>query len=369
MSHNLFGARIKAMREARNLNQEELARRFGFKDRQTISAIETGERRLSAEELLLAVQIFDTTVEAFSDPFLLAGNEGRFSWRQSGVTAEALANFEGDAGQWIGSFRTLAPQVGVTLPLLKRSLGLTTKSSFEDAMAAGERFAADFALGDVPARRLIEVMEQDLGVLVLMVDAINGVSGAACRLTELDAVLINRHEPAGRRHFDLAHELFHLLTWDAMPPEHAEAAEETSKLRVERLANSFASALLMPRTVLARFGDWAGMDIGAITAKLNATADALAVTASALKWRLADAGLIHRAVARQVNDAMIRNNGHASPSREAPPPFSKKFLDVIARALDEGLLSNRRAAGLLRVTLDDLPELYQAHGIDASMGL
>ena len=46
---------------------------------------------------------------------------------------------------------------------------------------------------------------------------------AACRLPELDVVLINRREVEGRRHFDLAHELFHILTWDAMPPEHSEA--------------------------------------------------------------------------------------------------------------------------------------------------
>ena len=40
-------------------------------------------------------------------------------------------------------------------------------------------------------------------------------------------MLIARHEVAGRRHFDLAHELFHLLTWDAMPPEYLEEARET----------------------------------------------------------------------------------------------------------------------------------------------
>jgi Zn-dependent peptidase ImmA (M78 family) len=119
-------------------------------------------------------------------------------------------------------------------------------------MAAGERFADDFGLVPVPAARLAEVMEYKLGVLVLMVDAINGVSGAACRLPELDAVLINRHEVPGRRNFDLAHELFHILTWDAMPPEHVEEASEQSKSRVEQLANNFASALLMPAAVLDR---------------------------------------------------------------------------------------------------------------------
>ena len=123
-------------------------------------------------------------------------------------------------------------------------------------MEAGERFVAEFELGDVPAKRLVEVMERELGILVLMVDAFQGISGAACRLPELDVVLINRHEVEGRRHFDLAHELFHILTWDAMPPEHSEEARETGGNRVEQLANNFASAVLMPTPVLDRYGDW-----------------------------------------------------------------------------------------------------------------
>ena len=53
---NVIGARIKALREERKLSQDDLARLFGFKDRQTVSAIETGERRVTAEELILAVE-------------------------------------------------------------------------------------------------------------------------------------------------------------------------------------------------------------------------------------------------------------------------------------------------------------------------
>src|SRR5258706_9708877 len=99
-------------------------------------------------------------------------------------------------------------------------------------------------------------MEQRFGMLVLAVYAFDGISGAACKLPELDMVLINRREVPGRRHFDLAHELFHILTWLAMPPEHVEDVEPKRRSRVEQLADNFASAMLMPATVLDRFGDW-----------------------------------------------------------------------------------------------------------------
>lgn len=362
---NLIGTRMKALREQRALSQDEVARLFGFKDRQTVSAIETGERRLSAEELLTAVEKLGASLDYFTDPFLLAG-EGKFSWRQSGVGAVRLDAFERSAGRWIAAYRTLAPQVGRPAPLLRRSLGLTPRSSYEDAEAAGERFAAEFALGDVPAARLAEAMERELGVLVLMVDALDGVSGAACRLPALDTVLINRRETAGRRHFDLAHELFHVLTWDTMPPEHVEESVEQSRSRVEQLANSFASAVLMPAAVLDRYGPWNGDPV----ARLNATADALQVTATALKWRLVALGRLERAAARQIPDAALRNNGRATGVAEPLPAlFSKPFIEVIARAIAEGRVSARRAADLCDMTLEDLAELCATHGVEAPFAL
>ena len=352
MTTNIIGTRIKALREERKLSQDDLARLFGFKDRQTVSAIETGERRVSAEELLIAVEKLGAPLDYFTDPFLLVG-EGRFSWRQTDVGPQRLTAYENNAGRWIAAFRAIAPQVGRAAPLLRRSLGLTRR--FEDAMEAGERFAAEFKLGDVPATRLIEIMEQELGILVLMVDAFQGISGAACRLPELDVVLINRHEVPGRRHFDLGHELFHILTWDAMPPEHSEEARETGGNRVEQLANNFASAVLMPVPVLDRFGDWSDAARSNLAGRLDAVADELQVTASALKWRLVALDRLKPAVARTVSDAALRNNGRREAVAGTPPlMFSKPFMEVIALAVNEGRVSVRRAAGLLDLTIDDL---------------
>jgi XRE family transcriptional regulator, fatty acid utilization regulator len=364
MSAPLIAARIKALREERKLSQDDLARLFGFKSRQTVSAIETGERRLSAEELLIAIEKLGAPLDYFTNPFLLAG-EGKFSWRQSNVGLERLKAFERVAGRWIAANRTLAPQVGRPASYLRQALKLTARSQFEEAMAAGECFAADFELGPLPADRLAEVMERKLGILVLMVDAIEGVSGAACRLPDLDTVLINRREAAGRCHFDLAHELFHILTWDTMPPEHVEEAAEYSKSRVEQLANNFASAVLMPAAVLHRLGPVKGD----IVAWLNATADALKITATVLKWRLVALGRLGFAAAKAIPDAALRNNGREIAKDEPPPLFSKPFMEVIALAINEGQMSTRRAADLLDLSLDDLAALCATYAIEAPFDL
>jgi Zn-dependent peptidase ImmA (M78 family)/transcriptional regulator with XRE-family HTH domain len=363
MTTRLIGARIRALREERKLSQDDLARLFGFRDRQTVSAIETGERRVSAEELLLAVEKLGASLDYFTDPFMLVG-EGKFSWRQESVGSGRLSAYERVAGRWIAAFRAVAPQVGRASPLLRRALGLTRHHQFEDAMEAGERFAVDFKLGEVPALHLAEVMERELRILVLMVDAFQGISGAACRLPELDVVLINRQEIIGRRNFDLAHELFHILTWDAMPPEHSEESRETGGNRIEQLANNFASALLMPREKIERFGNWSALENVELITRLNVAADELKVTSSALRWRLVALDKLKLARARAIPETALINNGRETASVALPPLFSRPFMEVISLAIVQGRVSARRAAGLLDVTLDDLIDLFATHGVE-----
>ena len=364
---NLIGARIKALREERRLSQDDLARLFGFKDRQTVSAIETGERRVSAEELILAVEKLGQPLEFFTDPFRLV-REGQFSWRQDNVGEKILEAYENVAGRWIAAYREFRSKTEGQSWLFRRTLALTRHHSFEDAMAAGDQFAQEFDLGDVPASRLGEIMESRLSILVLHVEAFKGISGAAFRLPELDAVLINRKEVAGRRHFDLAHELFHILTWKEMPPQHAEEATETSKNRVEQLANSFASAVLMPTRVLNRYGDWSTVSDAALPARLACVAEELQVTASALKWRLVATERLKRAQALSISDSVLRNRRR---DRNSPPPplFSKAFMAVIGKALAEGELSARCAAGLLDTTVDDLSDLLKSYGLESPIDL
>ena len=368
MTTQLIGTRIKALREERKLSQDSLARLFGFKDRQTVSAIETGARRVTAEELVLAVESLGAPLEYFTDPFLLVG-EGRFSWRQTGVDAERLEMYERSAGRWIAAFRALAPRVGRETPLMRRALGLTRHSRFEDAMQAGERFVAEFGLGEAPAKRLINVMERELGILVLMVDAYDGISGAACRLPELDTVLVARQEVAGRRHFDFAHELFHILTWDAMPPEHCEEARETGGNRVEQLANNFAAAVLMPVGALEQFGGWSSLMGEELIARLNSVADELHVTASALKWRLVALGELKPGAARSLPDAALRNNRRDDVEVVPPALFSKPFAEVIGLAIDGGHVSIRRVAGLLDLAVEELVALFAMHGVERPVDL
>ncbi|MDP9412500.1 MAG: XRE family transcriptional regulator [Pseudomonadota bacterium] len=359
MANPLIGLRLRALREERDLNQDAVAKLLGFRDRQTVSAIENGDRRAKPEELSRLIDHFKLDPDFFTDPFRLVG-EGQFSWRHSQCAPAALTAYQERAGRWLAAYRALSSPDERPGPREGRTLRLWENSSFELACAEGERFTVDYAMGDVPARRLPQVMEDDFGILVLMVDMDEGISGAACRLPEMDAVLVNRRENPGRRNFDLAHEFFHILTWDKMPPRRVELANERGGSRVEQLANNFASALLMPRRLLERFGEWRRLGDAERASRMRTVADHFQVSVSALHWRLV--ALKFLGAAAQMLDVAAPSS---SSVRDTPARFSRAFMTVFAAAIDAGRVSASRAAKLLECSRDGLRELFQQHQVAA----
>ena len=239
--------RIEVAREQSGLLQADLAAKLGLNDRQTVAQMESGQRRVSPEELVALMKATGKDLEFFTDPFLLVG-EGAFSYRASGIKASAVDAFEERAGRWIALWRHLGERRGEVPAALRPRLALNNKSPYEEAQLAGEAVAQELKLGRVPAEKLAGAIETNLQILVLHVNMPPGVSGIAVKVPTGDAILINRNESSGRRAFDLAHELFHVLTWDALPPARVDRRNPTkyNEKRTEQLADNFAADLLMP---------------------------------------------------------------------------------------------------------------------------
>lgn len=363
LSNRLIGYRVKAAREALGWNQEQLAAALSLNDRQSVSDIENGKRRLQADELVTLSDILDRDIEFFLDPFAVAG-EAQFSWRASDELPEApLDDFELRAGQWIGLLRWLREGEHGRVNPLKQSLRLTTESSFEEAIARAEDLVHTLELGKVPAERLIECIEQKLDIPVLFVDTVttpegHSISGATCHLQDLGVILINRSESEARRFYDLAHELFHALTWDAMRPEHRESNSFEARgraKRIEQLANNFAAALLMPRSSLEQLIDQ--RRIGDVDHLANVASE-LRVAPVALAWRLFNMKWIEKAA------CMALQQEHQRPSTAGTPKrLSINFVTMLHTAIDKGRLSVRKAAKALGMTLPQLADLFTEHSL------
>ena len=369
--NELIGRRLKAARERLALTQAQLSEKLGFKDRQTLAAIEAGQRKVSAEELLRAINVLALDLDYFTDSFRLTG-EGRFSWRtQEGAPNKLLEEFEDKAGRWIATWRRLGELQGAKTSALQPSLALSERSSFEQAQVAAEKLVEEWKLGDVPADALENAIHY-LGILVLYVEPPQPISGAACKVPGANAIFINRKEPEGRRHFDLAHELFHILTWEQMPPEHAERAElqyqgKGKHKRIEQLANNFAAALLMPERVLQQ--RWQAYQDQEIHQRLNATASDFLVAAIALKWRLTNLGWLSKKDLEKINDAKLTFNGRPNDQRPQPALFSAEFVKRLHTGFAKGQLSVRRAAEIFDLTIESLADLFREHKLSVPFDL
>ena len=154
-----------------------------------------------------------------------------------------------------------------------------------------------------------------------------------------------------------------------MPPEYIEDAIDVGGSRVEQLANNFAAAVLMPSSALGEFNDCAALDTDDLVTRLNAVADELHVTSSALRWRLAALRQLTKARAQAIPESALRNNGHKAVPRQLPALFSEPFAELLAEALERGFISHRRAASLCRLTIDELHDLFAAHRVAYTIDL
>jgi Zn-dependent peptidase ImmA (M78 family)/transcriptional regulator with XRE-family HTH domain len=352
------GLRIKHARDLLKLTQEQVSTNMGFNDRQTLSDIENGKRAVKPDELLKFSDVLDQELEFFLDPFSVIA-EAQYSWRASpDVPEDVLDRFESRAGGWVGMLRWLRAQSASGQNPLGFALRLDINSSFEQAHAKAAQLVEQLQLGSVPAPKLADCIEKKLDIPVLYIDAEAGsrrgtISGAACHLAEMGVILVNRRESAVRRNFDLAHELFHTLTWERMKPEHRESnstqARQRTK-RVEQLADNFAGALLMPMASLDALID---PDRQKDVKHLADIAAQLRVSVSALGWRL-------RALSRIDDDtreklARVRS---PEPAGTQPKLFSESFVKQLHTALDKGQLTARKAAKTLGLSLHELGQLF-----------
>jgi transcriptional regulator with XRE-family HTH domain len=71
--NELIGRRLKYAREKLGLTQAQLSERLGFKDRQTLAAIEAGQRKVTAEELVRAAEALKVDIDFFNGRVSLNG--------------------------------------------------------------------------------------------------------------------------------------------------------------------------------------------------------------------------------------------------------------------------------------------------------
>lgn len=365
--------RLTHLRERHSVSQEVLSEALGFNNRQTLSDLESGKRNINASDIANAAKFFKVSIEYFTDPFELAG-EARFSWRKSlNSNLDEIESFQIRAGRWITAYRHLSRLKGESVNSSLTQIELDKNSSHDDASSEGDAVSRALDLGIVPASKLASVLENRHDILVLYIDAATDISGAACQLGPLNTIIINRNEPENRRYFDMAHEFFHLITWDKMPPEHIEDNsnyQNNKKNKVEQLADMFAAGLLIPEhVVLNRIRQFNfPREIKDIAEWIKSFSATLKVSGQALKWRLVTLGYLTPAIAMKISDNELKIE-LSRDGQEVPPRFSHRFVETLGWGIENGHLSVRKAAEVIGLTIDELADLFVEHGLKTPFDL
>ncbi len=358
-----IGERIRAGRDRLGFTQAELAQRAGLRHPQIVSQIELGQREVKAVELVRLARALHVSVET-----LLADAElqpARILWR---ARPEGNAELVGakflEVWQQYKRARDAVWQAEAGRSFPSQRINLATLEYAEVARLADD-LSRHLDLGSCPAASLAEVLEGQFGFLIWYEDLDQGGSAACTRDEGGCAVLINRNEAPWRRNYDLAHELFHLLTWESADPE---AVRDDSILwdKMEKHAQRFAAQLLLPaESVLREFNVRCRND-RVRWADLIAIAREFRVSTEALLWRLVELRQLRRKDVQTVLDNEEFRALDRSERRGAwfdPPPKPESYVRAGFLAYTQGRMSRARLAQYLGVSLIDLARCLEQYGL------
>lgn len=335
--------RIKLRREELNLTQGQLAQRTGLGVAQTISSIERGERDIKATELaVIAKALHYSLSDLFADE---APSQPVVAWRErpDGEAEDLAAQFLSLCESYHAVEIWTQEEQECDLPTIRPPQAWPTLAW---ARSKAKLVGDTLDLGSLPAVSLYETLEERCGVKIFFFPDL--VGSAACTRGDFGAaVALNASQVPWRRSFSLAHELFHLVTWDYLGPEQTGKGGVWSG-HVERLANAFASSLLLPETALrASLGEhreehsitWRG---------LVEVAREFSVSTEALVWRLVSLDMIGDKEGRALLDdpEFRRIDRETFAPAQTPDLLPRRFVRLLETAYLQGQVSAGRIAEL-----------------------
>ena len=367
LSKKEIGGRIRNFRWRSGLTQAELANQMGFNSKQIISQIEKGDREVKVFELvqlsqLLSIELDDLlrTEKPQKAPAIL--------WRDSPVSDKKKK--EAEFIKHYNNYSLLEEMSGI-----KGSSQFPQKRvdpehlSFGVARSLANDIRREFNLGDRPASVLEKTLEDRFGVKIWYMEMEKG-SAASTIGPFGPAILMNSKEAPWRRNYNFGHELFHLITWDSLPPSLISKKPELWE-DLERKANAFASSLLLPSDpVSVEFGKYVKNKKIAYS-DLIEIARFFDVSTGALLYRLVNMKCIPQAAADAVlNDESFREKDKSTmaPHWWQPPGLPERFVRIAFVAFQKGKLSKAKLADLLNSSLIDLTDTLQEYGFSDDEG-
>ncbi len=347
---------IRKRRKELGYTQKDLAKKMGFDNHQTVSDIERGERDLKASELSTIANILSTSTNK-----LLKGVEtiggSTVLWREEPE----------DKKEKEAIFREKCEQYHFLERVLDKKREGKFSSPVEDPLNNPKNLARKMGsvlgLGNQPASSLRQTLEEDYFVKIWYLDLAESGSGACTKDDFGYGILINSNEAPWRMNFSLAHELFHLLTW-----EETVLGEQKPALNdvIEGKANIFAANLLLPAEDVMDHFRKKFEDDNVYYSDLIEYARRYEVSTETVIWRLHNLNLIDREdVERLLSDPDFREMDKGTMGNHWITPDEKpeRFVRLVGLAYIRDKISKTKAADLLDTSLFDLEDTFNKYDI------
>jgi len=343
-----IGQKLKLARQSVGYTIQKASHEAGIGE-SSISEFENSKREPKFSQLARLAEAYRRSVEFFlaDEPVI----ENTMLWRQKPATGGGKEATEAEFRQLCEQYHKLEVVTNehrrVNLP--QPDVSNPNEFSYPEARLLAKRALNEFHLGDKPSSSLKRVLEESFFVKIFHLD----FSGSAISTNSEvfgPAILLNAKSKAWRRNYDLAHELFHLLTWHVF--RTANSHENGPSEIEEKLANAFASMLLLPTdSVKERIESYTGNDRTVSYEALDEVAREFGVSLEALFWRMV---YLYNKPPEEVEQhlAKAKTATFHRPERQSDTPdtLPERYCTLAIRALREGRLSQMQFAKYMRIT-------------------
>lgn len=364
-----IGRRLHQARKDAGISLQDAAGRVGFENYQVLSNIEKGTRPVRVWELVRIARAYGRTATEFLEPERPLP-ELVLLWRQRTRQARNR-HYTAIIGHWLQEYNDLEGLAGFARPAFSPPSVTRRPQNYDEVRELGARYARQLGLGIRPAQILAQVLEQSQGVRILYLDLEECGSAVSTRNEAGAVIAVNRSNAPWRRNFDIAHELFHLVTWNLYKPEEVHP-DSNEKSQVEKYADTFASALLLPAEALRTEAAHRIRNNALSYLDLVALARDFAVSTDALLIGLRQVGLISQ-----------RNLDHARRSRpykdldrderrcdkDAHPPVSRRLLELAYRGMQLGMVSRGKFCEYVGIPRGEIGHFLRNQGLEEDVGV
>lgn len=364
MPNSELATRLKAARESLGLNLGEAAKKLGFPHYQTLANIENGEREVKASELSIFSKVYFVSISNLLGEKPLQPRNA-FLWRNP-PQAERRQQLEAEIYYRCEHYSLLEKLLNLkgrkgTLPDVTT---LEELGSNQKIANLSEKLHDYLGLGSRPAFTVQKVLEQDFGVKILF-QAMPEGSAVSTFSPEFGLVIvINSEETPWRRNYDLAHELFHLITWKAVNLNDIEDRAYFNE--IEKKAEKFASVLLLPASeVQAEVMERLETQNQFTYSDLVDIAMEFGVSAKALLYRMANLRMLEWEDADRIakDQELSEISRYKRRDEKGEKPKSERFISLAVRCLRKGLISRGKFAEMVSIDRSEIDDFIEETGL------